>query len=221
MDLYAESQRPYCAKAWTARREWREKQAGAGAEQKIKHFGKLDFTSIVLEKKLRTRAAVMEYTQTYGTEGMQEFVHKNQGNLKVLLEQAEEWGQAAAVAEKERTSDWTLVCQTAEKACPHGPRCRYACAASRFFSEQRHFPRDALATALRAILQNGPTKTTRVPLLVGATNSGKTTLVKPIIKLFGFKNVLHQPALNSKFALRNILQDNKKFIFWDDYRPVD
>eukprot|EP00973_Karenia_brevis_P061824 8597408-Karenia_brevis.AAC.1 len=33
------------------------------------------------------------------------------------------------------------------------------------------------------------------------------------------KRVLHKPALGSSFALRNI--EKKRFIFWDDYRPVD
>eukprot|EP00959_Pyramimonas_sp_CCMP1952_P313882 6570775-Pyramimonas_sp.AAC.1 len=43
----------------------------------------------------------------------------------------------------------------------------------------------------------------------------------PFDKLFGQSNVLHKPALGSKFALRNITKGNMRFIFWDDYRPVE
>ena len=66
---------------------------------------------------------------------------------------------------------------------------------------------------------NGPSKTTRVPMIVGPSNSGKTTVVKPFDKLLGFRNVHHKPALGSSCALRNIVKD-KKFLLWDDYNPV-
>ncbi|CAE7343110.1 unnamed protein product, partial [Symbiodinium microadriaticum] len=56
--------------------------------------------------------------------------------------------------------------------------------------------------------------------LVCPTNSGKTTILLPFDDLFGFKHVFHKPALNSKFALRNLLKE-KRFLFWDDYRPVE
>ena len=78
----------------------------------------------------------------------------------------------------------------------------------------------ALALALRGVLVNGPSKTTRVPLIIGPTNTGKSTLFLPFDKLFGFNRVFHKPALGSNFALRNILKD-KRFLFWDDYRPVE
>ena len=56
-------------------------------------------------------------------------------------------------------------------------------------------------------------------MLVGPTNSGKSTLVIPFDKLYGTE-VFHKPALGSKFALRN-LTFGKRFLFWDDYRPVE
>eukprot|EP00438_Fugacium_kawagutii_P004655 Skav200317 [mRNA] locus=scaffold414:308134:309065:- [translate_table: standard] len=77
-----------------------------------------------------------------------------------------------------------------------------------------------LAVALRNIVLRGPSKTTRVPMLVGPTNSGKSTIVLPFDSLFGFSRVFHKPALHSSFALRNLLND-KRFIFWDDFRPVE
>ena len=75
------------------------------------------------------------------------------------------------------------------------------------------------AAALRAILVDGPSKTTRVTLIVGPTSSGKTTLLLPFDILFGFLHVFHKPALGAKFALRNILKE-KRFLFWDDFPPV-
>ena len=61
----------------------------------------------------------------------------------------------------------------------------------------------------------------RVPMLVGPTNSGKSTLALPFRNLFGFSHVFHKPALHSSFAhMRNLLND-KRFIFWDDFRPVE
>ena len=74
-----------------------------------------------------------------------------------------------------------------------------------------------LAAALRAIICSGPSKTTRVPLVTGPTNSGKTTLFLPFDEVFGFHRVFHKPALGSKFALRNILRD-KRFLFFDDFQ---
>ena len=58
------------------------------------------------------------------------------------------------------------------------------------------------------------------PLIVGPSNTGKSTLLLPLDDLFGKKHVFHKPALRSKFALRNIMRD-KRFLFWDDYRPVE
>lgn len=80
--------------------------------------------------------------------------------------------------------------------------------------------RTGLAAALRNILISGPSKTTRAPMIVGPTNSGKSTLVLPFDTLFGFGRVFHKPALGSSFALRNILKE-KRFLFWDDFRPVE
>ena len=56
--------------------------------------------------------------------------------------------------------------------------------------------------------------------LTGHSGAGKSTLLYPFDDLFGPKRVFHKPALGSTFALRNIVK-NKRFIFWDDYRPVE
>ena len=57
-------------------------------------------------------------------------------------------------------------------------------------------------------------------MLVGPSNTGKSTLVYPFDDLFGPKHVFHKPALGSTFALWNIIKQ-KRFIFWGDYRPVE
>ena len=57
-------------------------------------------------------------------------------------------------------------------------------------------------------------------MIIGPTNSGKSTLVLPFDELYGFAHVFHKPALGSSFALRNLLKE-KKFLFWDDFRPVE
>lgn len=59
-----------------------------------------------------------------------------------------------------------------------------------------------------------------MPFLIGPSNTGKSTLLYPFDDLFGPKHVFHKPALGSTFALRNIVK-KKRFIFWDDFRPVE
>jgi hypothetical protein len=59
-----------------------------------------------------------------------------------------------------------------------------------------------------------------VPFFIGPSNTGKSTLLYPFDDLFSPKQVFHKPALGSTFALRNIVK-NKRFIFWDDFRPVE
>ena len=153
---------------------------------------------------------------------MQLFVHQNQRKLKDFLEDASEWDKAREAAVAERQTDWELVCQFASGACKFGGSCTYTASANRIFSANiRHgLSKEALAVSIRNIIINGPSKTTRVPLLVGPTNTGKTTLIAPFDKVFGFKNIMHKPALGSRYGLRNILKD-KRFLMWDDFRPVE
>ena len=224
LDLFAEAQEPYTAQAWKVRREGREKDAAAGRKTKSKAppaFRKLDLTSIILEQGLLTPAAVMDYTKRHGTATMQEYVHKNQRKLKEFLDDAKDWHCASEVVASEAETDWALVCRRAEEPCPQGASCSYAVAASQVFELNAEvLSRPALASALRAILVMGPSKTTRTPLIVGPTNTGKTTLILPFDKVFGAKSVFHKPVLGSKYALRNLMK-NKRFILWDDYRPVE
>jgi hypothetical protein len=219
MDLFAESQEPFVAGAWKRRREEHDKKAFA-LQKKARACTKLDLTAIILDQSLRTKAAVLAYVQAHGTAAIQSFVHQNQRKINDFLEDAIEWEGARDTARLERETAWEQLCRTADGECPHGEACGYAaCVEDLFVQNQDVLSRTALAYALREIIKKGPSKTTRVPLIVGSTNTGKTTLVLPFDQLFGFKNVMHKPALGSKFALRNIVKD-KKFLLWDDFRPV-
>ena len=118
-------------------------------------------------------------------------------------------------------TDWDMLCHAAARPCPHGPgHCSYAQAAADIFAQNADSisPR-RLASCLKDVLCHGPSKTCRVPLLVGESNTGKSTLLYPFDDLFGPKHVFHKPALGSTFALRNIAK-KKRFIFWDDFCPV-
>ena len=219
LDLCAESQEPFISRAWKRRREENDKKAAAGLE-KQRAFTKLDLTAVIVDQQLQTKAEVLAYTQDHGTASMQTFVHQAQRKLKDYLEDAAEWSLAREAVQLERESAWALLCRTAETVCPHGDSCGYAACATEIFERNAdHLSRNALALSLRQVIMNGPSKTTRTPLIVGSTNTGKTTLVLPFDKLFGFNRVFHKPALGSKFALRNLMKD-KKFLFWDDFRPV-
>lgn len=221
LDLFAESQEPFVATAWKRRREEREKAVASG-EKKAKgaSFSKLDLTAIIIDQSLKSNAAIMSYAQANGTHAMHTYVHHHQRKLQDILEDAEEWKIAQASAMQERASDWELVCRAADGECPHGASCKYAEAVDEIFRRNCEvLSKQQLAVAVRAIIMQGPSKTTRTPLIVGPTNIGKSTLVLPFDDLFGHKQVFHKPALGSKFALRNMMK-GKRFLFWDDFRPV-
>ena len=114
------------------------------------------------------------------------------------------------------------MCRAADAPCSHAPgECGYAVAAEEIFRRNAAtLSPHKLAKALVRVVKAGPSKTCCVPFLVGPSNTGKSTLLYPFDDLFGAKKVFHKPALGSTFALRNIVK-NKRFIFWDDYRPVE
>ena len=57
--------------------------------------------------------------------------------------------------------------------------------------------------------------------LVGATNTGKSTLVEGFDDLYGFEKVFHLPAVtDGKYGLRNWMKD-KRSVFWDEFHPVE
>ena len=221
VDLTELSREPFTAQAWRQAREAREAKAAAEASR-MPSFNKLDLMPLVLSKHLHSKTQLLAYVQDHGSPAAQLFVSKQQRRLTEFIDDAHEWADAKAEAVVETMSDWDILCQAAARPCPHGPgQCSYARAVAEIFSNNAATlcPR-RLASALKAVLCHGPSKTCRVPFLVGASNTGKSTLVYPFDDLFGPKHVFHKPALGSTFALRNIVK-KKRFIFWDDFRPVE
>ena len=221
LDLVELSRVPFRADAWRKRREKAEGDA-AVLEKKAPSFDKLDFYALVLSKHLHTKASLLAYVQDYAPPAAQRFVGKQQRRLLELIEDAQEWADAKDAAVLEKLSDWDILLRAAEGPCPHAPGCcAYAAAAAEIFRQNAAtLSKHKLAALLKAGLQHGPSKTCRVPMLIGPSNTGKSTLLYPFDDLFGPKQVFHKPALGSTFALRNIAK-GKRFIFWDDYRPVE
>ena len=81
--------------------------------------------------------------------------------------------------------------------------------------------RQRLAACLRKVIQHGPSKTARVPLIVGPTNACKSTILEPVDSVFGFSGVLHKPKLGASCPLQKLAKGDRRFIFFDDYRPVE
>ena len=69
----------------------------------------MDFTALVLEKKLVKKNAVLEYFQNHGNVVMQTWISKNQQKIKEFLEDAQEWGEARTAAAHDRLSDWEVL----------------------------------------------------------------------------------------------------------------
>ena len=219
-NAFEESQEPFNARSWRAKREKRDMNAAAEGTSTV--FTKLDFTALVLSEGLNTRAKVLAYVQDRGNDSMRLFVNKHQKDLTRFLKEAVEWGDARKVAADETLTDWALLCQTADRDCPHGPNCKYHCCSEEVLNNNSsNWDRRRLAASLRNIIVTGPTKDTRVPFLVGKTNTGKSTLVDPFDVLFGHNQVLHLPAISDeRFALRNWVK-NKRFVYWDEFSPVE
>jgi len=221
VDLTEKAREPFMAVAWRKKRESVEARALV-EDTKAPSFNKLDLMALVLSKHLHTKTQLLAYIQAHGSPAAQLFVTRQQRRLAEFIDDAQEWAGAKSEVVVENMTEWEILCKAKESPCPHAPGCcSYATAVSEIFhlnaavlSPQR------LAAALSAVIRNGPSKTCRVPFLVGPSNTGKSTLLYPFDDLFGPKQVVHKPALGSTFALRNIV-NKKRFILWDDFRPVE
>ena len=222
MDLYEESQEPYTADACKRRREQTEMEVEAGCGGKKQRFTKLDFTSVVLSRNLDTKAKVLAYVQTKGSKGMQVFVNNNQHRLKEMIRHTREWGSAHTAAAAEAESDIALIQRLADGTCQCGVSgCVWWAAADAFLKRNRAtIDRQYLASAMRRVIEHGPSKTTRVPLLAGPRNAGKSTMTDPILEVFGEDYVLTKPKLGAGCPLSNLTR-GPRFIYFDDYRPVE
>jgi hypothetical protein len=168
---------------------------------------------------------VLAYAQDFGSEPFRTFVTTHQRKLHELLEDAREWKNAKAEAAEERATDWELVRRLAaqECACPGG-LCRWWEAADEFLKKNAGtIDRKWLAACLARIIQHGPSKHVRVPTIIGPTNAIKSTIMNAIEDVYGYKSVMHRPSETATMALANLVKQKqkKKFIYWDDFRPVE
>ena len=226
LDLYEESQRPWSAEGVKKRREALEAQSaaasGANANKRAARFTKLDFNALVLSRQLQTPSQVMLHVQKHGSRAMQEFVTKNQRRLKDLLQEAADWQQAESTAALEKESDWDLIQRLAGEACVCQGGCGWRDAAAAFFQrnaesiDEGHF-----AQCLAKIICEGPSKTVRVPLLAGPSNSGKSTVLDPLDDVFGAECVQHKPDIGSTMPLVNITKPHKRFMYLDEFQCVE
>ena len=224
VNLFEASQEPFNAKALKARREKTVLQpAPAGSSKRVKTepFTKLDFTALVIAEGLETKNAVMAYVQEKGSAAMQSFVHRHQRRITDFLHEASDWAAATSAAKAEQETDWALLQRLARGTCECGlGGCRWWAAACAFFRCNVDIDRQALAAAIRKVVCEGPSKTARVPMLVGPTNAGKSTIFNPLYTVFGRQAVFNKPKLGASCPLAN-LPKGKRFILFDDYRPVE
>ena len=226
LNLYEESQEPFNAAASKRRREAAAARAGgegAGKKAKAERFSSVDFKALVLAEGLMTANAVMEYAQQKGSAAVCDYVSRHQSRLRQLLSEAEDWSRAPEAAALERQSDWALLGKLSEEPCTcteSGP-CEWLRAAGASFRrnsgtlDERRF-----AACLAKVIAEGPGKNSRVPLLVGVTNAGKSTVLDPIDVVFGPEKVFHTPAIGSSMPLSNLAVKEKRFVYFDDFHPV-
>ena len=140
-----------------------------------------------------------------------------QGHLGTLLAEAREWADAPQAAEEERQSDWALICLVASEPCNcAGGRCLWQEAARSFFARNTMVSEGHLAHCLAKVITEGPSKTARVPLIAGASNTGKSTMLDPIDVVFREENVLHKPSVGATMPLANVAKPSKRFMHFNE-----
>jgi hypothetical protein len=222
VNLFELSQEPWNSGALKRRRE-KAASAALDADQKPRKeaFGKLDLYAVIAAESLTTPEEVMAYVQAKGSLAMQAYVAKVQRQLQQCIDDANQWERASHTAAEMRETDDALIVRKAKGTCPCGPDgCEWWAAASAFFERNPAIDADFLAAALRKVIKEGPSKTARVPLIVGPRNAGKSTVLEPVDTLFGHSNVVHKPKLGASCPLGKLAKPGKRFIFFDDYRPV-
>ena len=222
LNLHEESQEPFQASAWTQHRE--NKMAEPFARKSKKEgFTKLDFTALVLQHRLLTPNAVLEYMQEKGSKGMQLWIHCRQRKLKEFIQDALDMEGAKPAVALEKESEWALIERRSRETCSCGDAgCLWWSLASEFFKHNTQIDQQRLAASLRKVICMGPCKVARVPIIVGTRNCAKSTVLDPIRNVFGTESVLGKPKLGAaNGALSRLAKGNVRFIYFDDYRPVD
>jgi hypothetical protein len=226
-NLYEMGNEGWGAKMHKRRREQAAMAAGdqvleRSAKKSKEIFGKLDLYALVVTDKLLTPRKVMTHAQKKGPLAMQNYVARNQRKLAELIEEALEWEGASERAEEDDESDWGLILRKAACTCACGEAgCEWWAAAVAFFDRNPGVDRDYLAACLVKIIKEGPSKTARVPLIVGPRNAGKSTVLEPVLTLFGEGGVFTKPKLGAFCPLAKLVGPQRRFIFFDGYRPVE
>ena len=198
------------------------KAALTGKRAKPTPFNRLDFTALVLAESLFTPSAVLTYAKTSGNSACQLFVARNQRKLKEFIADAAEWRDAEKTLALEKETDWQLIQRLANGKCPCEGLCLWSEAAGQFFDRNRPtIDHQLLAASLAKVIQVGPGKTSRVPLIAGPTNACKSTILDPCMTAFGKASIACTPALGSTMPLASLASGSKRFLYWDEYKPTE
>ena len=218
VDVHGESQEPFSARGARLRMEKREREASA--KGKAAKFRKLDLYGVILERGLATPSQVIEWACFRGSRQAQTWVCERQDKLAEYLAGAHDWGAAQEKAATDRLTDAEMVSQAARSPCPHPRPCPWSVACDETFARNPAVSEAALYGLLYRVMESGPSKVDRVPLLCGPSNSGKTMLFSPIDEVFGPDRVYHAPACRGSYPLMGLVQNNKRFAFLDEFSPV-
>ena len=225
LNLFKECQEPFNAHIWIARREARLSEPLAKKKARKERFSHLDFKALALKHNLLTPSAVLEYFQASGSPEMMLWVSGHQKKLKELIKEAIEWGAASQKAQLERETEWQLMERLAKDGtCECGSSgCLWWAMATNFFENNTSIDRERLAAAIRKITMFGPSKDTPVPMIIGNKNCAKSTVVDPVLNVFGKEAVHTKPKLGAPNGAYGELAEGGpvRFIYWDDYRPVE
>jgi len=225
LNLASECEEPFIAQAWNCQRERRVSEPFDPKKFKNKEpFTKLDFSALVLAKRLATPNAVLTHVMEKGTHAMKLWVHTRQCRLKQFIREAYDLEAAKGKAELEKETEWELVERLAKDAtCKcDGLGCIWWGLADEFFTNNKGIDKERLAACIRKVIMFGPSKDAPVPLITGKRNCGKSTVADPILNVFGKENVLGKPKLGApNGALADLAKDHIRFIYFDDYRPVE
>ena len=226
-ELARNCNQPFQAEAWNRLRELRMADPYEKKTQKARDRSetvtKLDFSALVLEQRLRTPNAVLEYVMQKGSKSMQLYVCNRQRKLKELIQDAFTMESAPDLAAAERESDWERVERLARGTCKCGSGgCIWWSLAADFFKNNQEIDQERLAGSIRKVIQMGPSKHARVPTIIGEPNCAKSTVLDNVRNVFGPENVLNKPKLGApNGALSQLAKGNFRFVFWDDFRPVE
>ena len=227
LDLLEESQEPWTAAVHQARRLKAAREAPEPKQKSAKRsrsaFGKFDLVAVLLDKGLTTPAAAIAYAKASGGTAMQKYACSlGERKLQEVIQQAHFWNNAEATVADEKLTEWDRVCQWAAKPCPAQScgNCAWATAAREFFERNPSVGETEFRQACALVIKLGPTKVSRAPLMTGASNCGKSTMLDPVDRLWGETNVYHLPPLGGSMALSSLALRRFHCLYWDDYRPL-